>query len=520
MTVPESHSGLDQIRARLEQILFGVFAEDNREEAPGEIPQDLPVLELGISSLALVEGMRQVYEQFGVLISIRRVIEAQVSLTGLALMIEQELSTRQFQKKTPASAQAQSKPIQLRRVAIAPAQQHVAFLSRYSNQANAAFNETVLVRLEGALDGPALYTAIEEAVQRTEALRSALSQDSDELVITTGQSLELKTSQVSPDDLERKIAELALQPFDPGEILFRVELLRLSQDEHLLALVGHTLVIDYQALVLVLDEIAGLYQHYRQEETPPPPSPNIQSSDFLAMVNTGIAREAYEKARPYWQGIFTGDIPKLDLPTDHTRPAIKQYSGARLAVPLEPQLETDLRAWAAAHKTPVQQIIFAAFSLLLHRLSGQRELVIGYESELLDLEAGFRAFARTRNLLALRRKVEPQSSFLQYLQSQSAMLAEAHKHRNFSLAELIQVVQTQRDQSRSALFTASFRALDHDLHPIFDGLKTEILIAPGSGARYDLELILHNSPHGAQLVCDYSVELFEPHTIQRWLEGL
>src|SRR5436189_3554825 len=95
---------LSQIRTEIQQIIInGIGHADLRS-----IPDDIPILDLGVSSLALVEGMRQVYDRFGVLVSIRRVIEGQITIGTLALYIEQELNSQQSLKKKSQDAQWQA----------------------------------------------------------------------------------------------------------------------------------------------------------------------------------------------------------------------------------------------------------------------------------------------------------------------------------------------------------------------------------------------------------------------------
>ena len=79
------HEGIDKIKADLLNIISEVLGE----EIP-LLPDDTPILDFVLSSLALVEGMRRIYEHFGVLVSIRQVIEGQATLGGIAAFIEQE----------------------------------------------------------------------------------------------------------------------------------------------------------------------------------------------------------------------------------------------------------------------------------------------------------------------------------------------------------------------------------------------------------------------------------------------
>ena len=503
---------ISQIREELRQIIIEAFGGD----VPA-IPDDVPILDLGIGSLALVEGMRRVYDDFGVLVSIRRVIEGQVTLGGLALYIEQELSTQGSMKKNAQPATPQW--TRERKVPLASSQQHLAFLSRYSSEAAAASNEALVVRLTGALDGPALQAAIQEVGVRYEALRTAISPDKDTLIVGAGAQLELVVSPVPGEQLDQRLAEIVARPFETGKRLFRAELLRLSETQHTLALVGHALVLDREALTLVLEDVAELYSLFSRDEEAGPTALAIQWTDYLALDDTPEAREARRRAEAYWEEVYASGLPRLELPGDRPRPPIKKYAGDRLALQLEAGLDKRLRAWAAAQGVRPDVGLFAAFTAFLHRLSDQADLVVGVESEPLYREVGARAVAPTRNMLPLSSKFDPAASFRDHVQAQTQSLAAVNAHRHVSLAEMIQLLRPARDQSRSALFTVGFRAWEQATAPTFEALETAYDVPPGAGARYDLELMAVASESGTLLVCDYSTELFEVDTISRWLRG-
>ncbi len=513
MANPDETLSLIQIRAELQRLIVAAFGDDRRA-----FPDDVPILDLGVSSLALVEGMRQVYERFGVLVSIRRVIEGQVTLGGLALYIEQELLTqRSVRKRTQAAAHPWKTQ---REVPLGASQQYVAFLSRYSSEAAAAYNEAMIVRLEGDLHGPAIQAALEEAGSRYEALRTALNTDNDALNIGTGEALELLVSLSTPAQLPARLAEIVSRSFDPGKRLFRAELLRLSESEHILVLVGHALVLDQQAMGLVLDDIARLYRFFARDEAVPPMPPCLQWTDYLALGNTAEAQEAQHLAQEHWENVFAEGAPRLELPTDMPRPPVKKYAGARQSLVLDAEVQNSLQRWAAAQGISVVSILFAAYAAFVHRLAACDDLVMGVESEALFLETGLPAIARTRSMLPVRIKFDPARPFSEYAWAQQQLLADSNTNKIFSFTDLIQALHMQRDQSRSVLFTTAFRASTQSVVPDFAGLRGTFLLPPSSGARYDLEFSALSGEQGVQLVCDYSSELFEAASIARWLQDI
>jgi len=511
--MPPSNSKLDtsQIRKELRQIIVKVMGEGDLRA----IPDDIPILDLGVSSLMLVEGMRQVYERFGVLVSIRRVIEGQITLGTLALYIDQELNSQHSRRKFKGG---QAWKVE-RQIQLAPSQQHLAFLSRYSSEASAAFNEPVLVRLNGPLHGPALHTAIEEAGNHYESLRTALNVDQNALDVGTGEPLELVVSPISADQLQTQLAETVARPFEVGRRLFQAELFRLSDTEHVLGLVGHALVVEQHALQTILYDIAELYRVFSRDEKAGAAPLTLQWTDYLALGTTREVKDARRTAEKYWTKLFDSGLPRLELPADHQRPVIKKYIGSRVDLQLDSAIQERLQAFALSEDVNLESVLCAAFAAFIHRLADANELVMGVESESLYLNASTPAIANTRTMLPIRSSFDEAQSFKELIHQQVEALAKANAHRNLSLSEIIQLLEVPRDQSRSPLFATAFHTQNNGSAPHFEGLESEFILPPGSGARYDIELIALTGGNAVSLVCDYSTELFEAETVSRWLKG-
>ena len=502
---------LSKIRNEIQQIIIKIAGDGLRS-----IPDDVPILDLGVSSLALVEGMRQVYDRFGVLVSIRRVIEGQITIGTLALYIEQELNQQSNKKRSQTNSEWKIE----RQIQLAPSQQHLAFLSRYSNEAGAAFNEALVLRLKGTLHGPALHTAVEEIGNRYESVRTALDPELNALNIGTGEALELTVSPVTAGQLQERLTEIVARPFEIGGRLFRAELLRISDTEHVLVLVGHSLVLEGHALRLILNDIAELYRVFSHDQDAKAAPLILQWKDYLALSETDEAKAAQDQAGKYWKHSLSSNLPHLELPADHPRPAVKKYYGSRVNLTLDSAIHQRLQAYAASENLKAETILLAAFTAFIHRLSDLSDLVIGVESQKLYLDIDTPIIANTHNMLPMRLTYDASSSFKEHVHVVADALAQANAHRNLSLSELIQLLQLPRDQSRSPLFTAAFRSQSEQPLSSFEGLDCDVLVPPSPGARYDIELISIDHGDDISLVCDYSTELFEAETVSRWLNGI
>src|SRR4051812_2957657 len=164
---------ISEIRSGLQQIIREVVGSDL-----GEIDEETPLLDYVTSSLALLQGIRMVYDKYGVLIPIRPLLEGAGNLRALSAYVDQALRAHEKSLHAAVARDAQAHA-SYPRLALAPGQRHVGFLARYSAGASEAYNEPLAVRLNGALHGPAMQAAFEAVVQRYEAARATLDINDD-----------------------------------------------------------------------------------------------------------------------------------------------------------------------------------------------------------------------------------------------------------------------------------------------------------------------------------------------------
>src|SRR5262245_58267184 len=496
---------LAQIRAELRQIISAAVGADL-----DDIDDETPLLDYVTSSLVLLAGIRAVYDRFGVLIPLRPLLEGAGNLRALSAFIDQALNAHDknaqaaFGRRTAGRDRGPQ-------IALTPAQHHIGFLARYSAGANAAYNEALAVRLEGPLHGPAVQAAIEAVVERYEALRAVLAEDSDALALDADR-FELPISHCADGQLSERVTDIAGRPFAPDQRLFRAELLRVAETDHVLVLAGHALALDHAALMTVLADIAEFYGVFARGEDSQPARPAVQLTEYMARHS--FAEAARAAAEAYWTAAFADGLPRLELPADHRRPPVKAYDGARLVVALPGDVEAKLRAWPEP-----SHALFGAFTAFLHRLAGHKEIVVGARSSPVHLNGEQRIVCATRTMLPVRTSYDAAASFADHVAATTARLAEANQHRHLSLAEIIRVLNVARDQSRPALFSAGFRTEASDDLPEFHGLRGAMVPVAFNRARYDIELILAASPTGMELRCDYSTELFDAETASRWMQG-
>jgi amino acid adenylation domain-containing protein len=228
-----------------------------------------------------------------------------------------------------------------------------------------------------------------------------------------------------------------------------------------------------------------------------------------------------EQQLAYWRRQLAGAARGLDLPTDHTRPAVQGYAGAREPVVLNGALDMGVRSLGQRYGGTVFMVLLAAFDVLLARYSGQREVVVG------TAVAG-RTRAETAgvvgcfmNTLALRVDLGGNPRFGELVGRVREVALAAYTHQELPFEKLVETLQPERDLSRGPIVQVMFILQNTPLHDIaLPGLRMELLDVERAAARFDLTLELFDTVDGLHGSLEYNTALFERETIRRMIGHL
>ena len=165
----------------------------------------------------------------------------------------------------------------------------------------------------------------------------------------------------------------------------------------------------------------------------------------------------------YWSRQFSGAIPTLDLPTDKPRPALRTYTGTRIDVPVETATLEEIRQAAASQGLTLFTWMLAAYYVLLYRINGQDDLVVGIPSAG-QSAAGFdHLIGHCVNMLPLRQHLNEAIPFHDFARALSSDVLDAREHEQFTFSELLGQLNIPRDRSRVPLVAVTFN-IDQESH--------------------------------------------------------
>jgi amino acid adenylation domain-containing protein len=424
------------------------------------------------------------------------------------------------------AAQAGEAPLPAE-VPLTESQTEIMLSARMGAEASCAFNESFTLQMRGRLNPAALQKALEQILDRYDALRSTFDPGRNCLRVAGRAPLAMPLvdlASLSPDErpaaLEQLIREEACQPFDllSGPVV-RVKLVKVEPDLHTLLFTSHHIVCDGWSTNVLLGELGPLYDAHCNGTacTLPAPTPFRGYALDQARWKQAPERAAVES---WWLGQFATPVSPLELPTDRPRGSVKSFLGGTVRKTIGAAGYQRIKRFGAQHGCTLFATLLAGFKALLYRLTGQCDIVVGIPAAGQSLLEAESLVGHCVNFLPLRTSLENDPSAADLLRQVRGTLLDAYDHQNYTYGSLVQKLGLRRDPSRLPLVEVQFNLERVGGGLSFPGLETQVDPCPKSFVNFDLFLNVVESDDGLLLDCDYNRDLFDPATIERWLDHL
>ena len=446
---------------------------------------------------------------------------------------ERSALVMRLRRKAPGGEDASAREISRRgQTADAPlsfAQHRLWFLDRLEPD-SAAYNLPFAYYLRGLLNVAALERSLNEIVRRHEALRTnfvekdgAPVQVIAPLLVVPLPLTDLSAYPERERDrrVERIVVEVAERPFKlAAGPLLRAALLKLRGDEHLIVVVIHHIVVDGWSIDIFVRELLALYEAFAAGKPSPLPELPVQYADFAAWQRERLNGSRFEEQLAYWKRYLSGSPPMLEITTDHPRPPRMTYRGGEEWFEISLGLTERLNELSRREGTTLYMTLLAAFLTLLHRYTGQDDLVVGTPLAGRDRAEIENLIGFFVNTLALRTDLSGDPSFRELLRRVREVALGAFAHQDVPFERLVQELQPERAASRHPFFQVMFNVQsDSPELPGATGLQLAMLDKHADKrTRFDLEFHIWSVPgEGLSGPLIYSIDLFTAPTIARLL---
>ena len=382
-------------------------------------------------------------------------------------------------------------------------------------------------RLRGPLDAAALRQALCDLVERHEVLRTVYSVlgGSPVQIVREGVEidlpvLDLKSLPTEGErllEVDRIIAAETHRPFDLGsDSVLRAFLLRLGDDDHVLLTVTHHIASDGWSRAVFYSDLAALYEARRDGREPALPPLPVQYADYALWQRGWLSGERLERELAYWRDHLAGAPALLELPTDRPRPPVQSHRGARQSIWLPTPLYEALKAVARRHETSLFMLMLAAVTTLLHRYSGQDEIVLGTPIAGRNNTQVEHLVGYFTNTLALRTDLSGDPKFAELLSRARETTLGAFGHQDAPFERVVAEVRRDRDPSYSPVFQLLFVLQNAMPAPTeLAGLQMSQIRVDAKLSKFDMTLGMGEHPEGLHGSFEYATDLFDDDTITR-----
>ncbi len=425
--------------------------------------------------------------------------------------------------KTPTGQTAPAPAKQ--RIPLNEAQKQLWALAQIDKDGSLAYNTSSTIKLRGTLCLDSLRTAVQNVINRHEALRVTI--DPDGMFQDIHPSLEIESPVIDfshieeRDEQETKIQEWFTQEnreaFDLEKgPLFRDRVIKLEEDVHLLVLTAHHSVVDGWSMSMMLKDICSFYSAERKGIASEL-EPTKQLTDFIAWQEQQSWTKEMTAHESYWLEKFSDSIPVLNLPTDRPYPPVKSYRGQRMTLLLDEHLGQEATKVAQKRGCTRFMLLLAAYTTLLHRLTTQDDIVVGVPVLGRPSQEAERLIAYCTHLMPIRSVLEENATFSDHLKTIRTTLLDAYDHQDYPFAQLLEKLKRRPDLSRSPVVSTVFNLDQLVILPEMFELEIELVEQPIGFTTFDL--VFNITELGDQLIlaCDYSSDLFDAATIERFL---
>lgn len=401
------------------------------------------------------------------------------------------------------------------------------------DRSSAAYNVHIAFRIHSPLSVDALRSAFQTIVDRHAPLRSTFAERGGVPFQRVAEKMEVAFSvhdarTLDASTLRRRLLEELQRPFDleRGPV-FRVALFR-TQNAHDLIVTAHHVVLDMWSTIIILEELAA---HYSGSTTLGTLA--VGYGDYVRWQNEMLNGYDGERLFRYWREVLGGDLPVLDLPLDRPRPPVQTFRGRSRRFLIDTRIHTSMRLLACEERSSEFAVLVAAFQAILHRLTGQREVLVGAPTAARSQPEWDALVGHFVNPVVMRANFGDDPTFRELCRRASVAVLGAIEHQDFPFSFLVERLQVVRDPARSPLFQAmislerphradgryspAFVFGDEPVRRALGQLEIEPILLLSDSAQFDLTLALRESGANLFATLEYNTDLFNDSTIDRWI---
>ena len=267
-------------------------------------------------------------------------------------------------------------------------------------------------------------------------------------------------------------------------------------------------------------ELGLLYDAFAQGKESPLPKLSIQYADYAVWQREWLQGEVVERQLGYWKQRLAG-APVLELPSLGPRPGQLTQEGGKVRLRIGEQVTRGLRELSRREGVTLFMTMMAAYVVLLHRYSGQEDIVVGTPisgRRRLETEELMGMFL---NMLAMRIDVSGNPRFVELMRRVRQEALGGYGNQDVPYDKVVEQVQRERDNSRTPLIQASL-VVQHEARQQWElgGMRLRSEEVDTGRTKFDISLIVKEEGEEMEVVLQYRKQMYEGRMVERMVRQL
>lgn len=475
--------------------------------------------EIGGHSLVAGIVVARIYRELGLEMKLRAFFD-HPTLREQAARLE-AMESSETQGSVPLLPEAEDYPV-------SAVQRRMWIIQRMEPDAGKAYVMHRAFQLAGQIEPQKFVMSLKRLIEVHEILRTVIVEKDSEprqkvlrnIAIEDCIDFRMMSEGKDPSELIEREKEVTFE-LDRAPLL-RFVIWSISEHEHVLLVSIHHIISDGWSIQSMLKTLLDGYTRFSQEKPMEETLMPFQYKDYAAWNNERVEQRS-EEDRAFWLSKMQAPLPAIEFLTPSKRPLEKNYRGSNIRVELPEALTHRLRKECQERGQSVFSALLALYNALLYKYTGQRDIVVGTVTagrEYPGMQEQLGCYVHT---LALRQKLDPESTFADLLERSALTIHEALEHQHYPFDQLVDDLQLERDLSRHPLFDVMLvmhnmgeRVADESNASTSDSaLSIEPFASERHFTKFDLTLHVYEQNDSIAMEWAYSTSIFTSTEIER-----
>ncbi|AOM78755.1 non-ribosomal peptide synthetase [Pedobacter steynii] len=453
---------------------------------------------IGGNSLSMMKLIAKIYARFKVRFPLSDLFKM-LTITSQATYIKNAIRNELFEiKKAPEKETYY----------LSSAQERLYFLYELHKQST-AYNLPVAFEITGKADTDKIQQTFIALIERHEILRTKFVTGLDTVYQEIAPGLDFELENISGESIAEAIDSF-IRPFDLNKgPLFRAAQLT-AEGRNFLVFDIHHIACDGLSQINIFSDFLDLYA---DKELKPL---IFRYVDYSEWEKNFRETSEYNLQKGFWTEMFSGRVPKLELPVSASLQERNEESGAQANFEIESSLISDLVTKTGTDGITAFSALHSVFFLFMTQLTGQDDLVVGTMSSgrlQQGLEPLVGMFSRT---LPVRYKVDARKSFNDLVKEVNQLLIQIQSHQLYDLADILIEVNKNNGVSETQLFDVMFVYQNYDKNRLgLENTSFSYHEFEHKATKYPLSLVVSESASVFNFRMEYATRYFSPSDIER-----